>query len=73
MSKKQFKELLKLSESELEKELATAQESQMKLRFQRAVEENKDTSVMKKTRRKIARIKTLLHQQRLAAAKKDES
>lgn len=53
-------ELRKLSDEELKKELEEAREGLLKLRFQKVVDEMNDTSVIRKTRRKIARIKTLL-------------
>ncbi|WP_372368571.1 50S ribosomal protein L29 [Candidatus Uabimicrobium sp. HlEnr_7] len=55
-------DLRKLSEEELKKELDEAREGLLKLRFQKVVDEMNDTSVIRKTRRKIARIKTILHE-----------
>jgi len=55
-------ELRKLSDEELKKALEEAREGLLKLRFQKVVDEMNDKSVIRKTRRKIARIKTILHE-----------
>jgi large subunit ribosomal protein L29 len=62
MESKKIKELWKMADSELQKELNACQETLLKLRFQKVVEEASDNSIIRKTRRKIARIKTILHQ-----------
>ncbi len=66
--KKELAELRKLSDSELAKELKTVQESLYKLRFQKVVDEMVDTSVIRKARKKIARVKTIQRERELAAA-----
>lgn len=65
--KKELAELRKLSDSELAKELKTVQESLYKLRFQKVVDEMVDTSVIRKARKKIARVKTIQRERELAA------
>lgn len=62
-------ELRKLSDEEIKKELDESRESLLKLRFQKVVDEMNDTSVFRKTRRKIARIKTILHERQKDAQK----
>lgn len=62
-------ELRKLSEEQLVKELDETRGGLLKLRFQKVVDEMTDTSVFRKTKRKIARIKTILAE-RTAASKK---
>jgi large subunit ribosomal protein L29 len=57
---KELKKLKELSETDLEKELIACQETLLKLRFQKVVDEVKDTSQTKKTKKRIARILTLL-------------
>lgn len=54
-----------MSESELLKEMESCQEALFKYRFQKVVEEFTDTTVIGKTKRKIAQIKTILHQRKL--------
>jgi ribosomal protein L29 len=61
MEAKKVKDLWKLSDAELTKELGNAQQSLFKMKFQKAVEEITDITVIGKTKRKIARIKTILH------------
>lgn len=64
MKLKQIKELRKLSEKELIKELKIAREAALKLRFQKVVDEVTDTSQIKKSKIKIAQIKTLLSERK---------
>jgi large subunit ribosomal protein L29 len=52
----------------VQKELADLQRKLFDLRVQGVVEKLEDTSLTKKTRRDIARLKTLLRQRELAAA-----
>lgn len=61
MKSNPIKELRKMSDADLEKELSNCRENLFKLRFQKVVEEITDKSVIHKTRRKIAQIKTILH------------
>lgn len=60
--KKTLKALKGKSQDELIKELKQTQELIYKLRFQKVVEETMDTSQFRKSRVKIAQIKTLLQQ-----------
>jgi ribosomal protein L29 len=60
-AKKRIKDMWKMSDGELQKELVASQESLFKLRFKKVVEEITDIAVIRKTRRKIAQIKTILH------------
>ena len=63
---KSVKELRKLSGNELQKELKSAQESLLKLRFQKVVDEVTDTTQLKKNRKAVAQIKTILKERQLA-------
>lgn len=67
MKAKQLRELRKMNDSELLKELEACQEALFKYRFQKVVEEVTDTTVIRKTRRKIAQIKTILHLRKIEA------
>ena len=58
--KSKRKNLHKLSNEDLQKDLASCQEALLKLRFQKVVEEVADTTIIRKTKKKIARIKTIL-------------
>lgn len=69
MKKSKASELRKLSDEQLTKELEEARGSLLKLRFQKVVDEMTDTSVFRKTRRKIARIKTILSERAVASDK----
>lgn len=60
MKLKKIKELFKLSNTELEKELEATQEAIYKLRFQKIVGEVPNVNLIKNNKRKIARIKTIL-------------
>lgn len=60
-AKKKVKDLWKMSEAELNKELGNCQQSLFKMKFQKVVEEIADITVIRKTKRKIAQIKTILH------------
>lgn len=70
-SKKELAGLGKLSEDELKKEIVSSQETIYKMRFQKQVEETTDKTVINKTRKKIARIKTILRARELGLAKKE--
>lgn len=54
-----------MTDNELQKELESCQESLFKYRFQKVVEEVSDTNVIRKAKRKIAQIKTLVHLRKL--------
>lgn len=69
---KTIKELRKLSAAELEKTLKSTQESLFKLRFQKVVEDVTDTTQIKKNKRKIAQIKTLMTEQELQKSKEPQ-
>ena len=60
MEAKKKQDFSKMSESELKKEWTNAQEALFKLRFQKVVEEVTDITVIRKNKRKIARINTIL-------------
>lgn len=62
---KETKDLSKLSDEDLKKELKTNRETLLKQRFQKVVEEMVDKSVLGKTRKKIARILTILRAREL--------
>lgn len=64
MSKKETKELVKLSDGELEKELGSCREGLYKFRFQKVVEEIADVTMIRRTKRRIARIKTMLSERK---------
>lgn len=59
-------ELKKLSEKDLKQQILEARKAMMALRFQKVAGELTDTSGVSKNRKTIARIKTLLTQQRQA-------
>lgn len=63
MKSNNIQTLRKLSVSEMEKELKAAEETIFKLRFQKVVEEVGDTSQIRKTKKKIAQLQTLLQAQ----------
>jgi large subunit ribosomal protein L29 len=63
MSEKNNK-LRELSDVELEKRLADAQEELMNLRFQQSTGELTDHTRLRFTRRQVARLMTLLHQRK---------
>jgi len=48
--------------SELQAELSDSQDALQNLVFQKSIQQLEDLSQIKKTRKKIARIKTLIHQ-----------
>jgi len=62
------KELREMSDEQLAFTLKEAQESMFRLRFQAATEKLDTPSQMKKTRRQIARIKTIQAERGLAKA-----
>ncbi len=64
-SRKEVEELRKMSDSELQKELDATHEALYKLRFQSVVDEMVDTSVVRKAKKRMARIKTILRSREL--------
>ena len=64
----QAQELIALPMAELQKKLDDAHRELFNLRFQRAQNQLKDVNTMKRVRRDIARIKTVLRQRELAQA-----
>ncbi|QDT31275.1 MULTISPECIES: 50S ribosomal protein L29 [Thalassoglobus] len=61
-------ELREMNEEQLQAELKLTQQELFRLRFQASTEKLDAPSNLKKLRRTIARIKTLLHESRLAGA-----
>lgn len=66
MSREDVRTLRDQSDEALERELSQAHESLFKLRFQTATRQLADNSQVKKQRRRVALIKTLLHERRAA-------
>jgi large subunit ribosomal protein L29 len=62
----QASELIALPTPELEKKLDDSHRELFNLRFQRAQKQLKDVNSMKRVRRDIARIKTVIRQRELA-------
>ncbi len=69
MTREATRALRDQTEEALTKELDEAHESLFKLRFQAATRQLADNSQVRKTRRRVALIKTLLHERRSASAK----
>lgn len=67
-SRKMTAELRALSPEELEKKLAEQREQLMRDRFRHATAALEDTALLKKTRRQIARIETVLNEKKRGAA-----
>jgi large subunit ribosomal protein L29 len=65
-----LKELREKETNHLEHELAEQQKHLYEIRSQAVTEKLEDPSQLGKTRREIARLKTLLHERARAAAKK---
>lgn len=61
-------DLRAMSEADLRNELEETQRALFNLRFQAATRQLADVSQVRSTRRRVARIKTLLHQRALLAA-----
>ncbi len=68
MSQQEVRELREQSADGLQKELDQAHEALFRLRFQAATRQLADNSQVKKARRRVALIKTLLHERRSGAA-----
>lgn len=66
-SRKLTAELRALGAEELEKKLAEQQEQLMRDRFSHATAALENTALLKKTRRQIARIETVLNEKRQGA------
>jgi large subunit ribosomal protein L29 len=64
-----FKELTEKDDEALQHELVEKQKHLFVLRTQAVTEKLEDPTQLGKTRREIARLKTALHQRKLAAAK----
>ena len=67
MSQQDVRELREKSDDALKQELEETHESLFRLRFQSATQQLADNSQIKKSRRRVALIKTLLHERRSAA------
>ncbi|MCK9494204.1 MAG: 50S ribosomal protein L29 [Dehalococcoidia bacterium] len=67
MSQQDVRELREKSDDALKQELEETHESLFRLRFQSATRQLADNSQIKKSRRRVALIKTLLHERRSAA------
>ena len=59
------KDKLNSSIEELRSELGDCQDSLQNLVFQKSMQQLEDLSQIKKTRKKIARLKTLIHESRI--------
>ena len=68
MSQQEVRTLREQSDEALEQELKQAHEALFRLRFQTATRQLADNSQVKKTRRRVALIKTLLQERRAGAA-----
>ena len=60
-----FKELQKRTTDELREELLTLRQNQLKVKMQKASAQLEQTHQIRKIRRDIARVKTLLRQQEI--------
>lgn len=60
------KELWKLSDGDLQKQLSAAKEELYRLKFQAVVDDVTDKSITRKTKKKVARIKTILRARELS-------
>jgi len=67
MSQQERRELREKSDEALQQELGEAHESLFKLRFQAATRQLADNSQIRKTRRRVALLKTLLNERRRGA------
>jgi large subunit ribosomal protein L29 len=63
------KELREMSDEQLTAELTQTQQELFRLRFQASTEKLDAPSNLRKLRRSIARLKTLLHERQITAAK----
>ncbi|MEX1021879.1 MAG: 50S ribosomal protein L29 [Dehalococcoidia bacterium] len=73
MSRQDVRTLRDQSDEALERELAQAHEALFRLRFQGSTRQLADNSQIGKGRRRLALIKTLLHERRLANLAVDAS
>lgn len=67
MSQQEVRELREKSDEALQQELTEAHESLFKLRFQAATRQLADNSQVKKARRRVALIKTLINERQRGA------
>jgi len=67
MSQQEVRELREKSDAALKQELEDAHESLFKLRFQASTRQLADNSQIKKSRRRVALLKTLMNERRAAA------
>ncbi|MCA9846508.1 MAG: 50S ribosomal protein L29 [Dehalococcoidia bacterium] len=67
MSQQEVRELREKSDEALKQELEEAHESLFKLRFQASTRQLADNSQIKKSRRRVALLKTLMNERRAAA------
>lgn len=67
------REIREMSDEEILNEIEDLKEAEFKLRIQKATGQLEDTNAIRRTRHDIARLKTILHERRLAAqvAKKE--
>jgi large subunit ribosomal protein L29 len=66
-------ELRNLNSGEIETKLSDAREELMKLRFQQVTGQLSDSSRLRILRREIARMQTILHEQKAAEVTKGEA
>ena len=66
-------ELRNLNSGEIENKLSDAREELMKLRFQQVTGQLSDSSRLRILRREIARMQTVLHEQKTTEAAKGEA
>lgn len=64
-------EIRSLSDAEIARRLDEAYQEQLNLRFQRASGQLRNTARMSQVRREIARLRTILRERQLAAAKEE--
>lgn len=67
MTQREVREFREKTDEALQQELEAAHESLFRLRFQAATRQLADNSQVKKARRRVALLKTLLHERRTAA------
>lgn len=62
-----------LTDEEIDEELARAREELFRLRFRRAYEELENPSLLRTLRREVARLETIRHERRRAAAAEERT
>jgi large subunit ribosomal protein L29 len=65
-------ELRELSLEELEHKLSDMTQELFNLRFQRATDQLENTTMLRQTRREIARIKTVLREQQIVSSRESQ-